>query len=473
MSYDHNAQFLNNVPYKDLYLGQKASLTRTLTLDDINLFARVSGDVNPAHLNPDYAALDIFHGIVGHGMWTAALISTLLGTTLPGPGTIYLGQDLSFTRPVRLGDSVTITITLSLKPEDQDKVVIFDCLGLNQKGETVLRGIAKVLAPTESVSLARPILPDIEIFDQDHYHQHLKQCAHLPALRTALIHPVSAHIIQAAFDAVKENLIIPVLVGPQHKIIAAANEANIDISAWEVMDTPHSHEAARRGVEMARLGQVSALMKGSLHSDEFLGAILASDSGLRTDKRLSHAYLMDVKSYPKPFIITDAAINIAPDLSIKADIVQNAIDLWHILYGDTYLAKGAVLAAVETINPRMSATLDASALCKMAERGQITGAIIDGPLAFDNAISLEAAQEKNIISDVAGQADILIVPEIESGNMLAKQLSFLSHADAAGIVLGARVPIILTSRADSLRSRLWSCALAVLLNQAQQASNLS
>ena len=301
----------------------------------------------------------------------------------------------------------------------------------------------------------------------------LGRCQDLPAVRTGVVHPVKANVIEAVADAAGEALIEPVLIGPAARIHAAAREAGIDISPWELVDTEHSHEAAAKAVALAAGGELGALMKGSLHTDELLGAVVRADSGLRTERRISHAFVMHIESYPKPFIITDAAVNISPDLATKADIVQNAVNLWHVALGSLDdLPKVAVLAAVETVNPHMPATLDAAALSKMAERGQITDAVVDGPLAFDNAISAAAAKEKGIVSAVAGHADILLVPEIEAGNMLAKQLTFLSGADAAGIVLGARVPIILTSRADNLRARLLSCVLAVLLADARRTGRI-
>ncbi|MGN6423225.1 MAG: bifunctional enoyl-CoA hydratase/phosphate acetyltransferase [Asticcacaulis sp.] len=299
----------------------------------------------------------------------------------------------------------------------------------------------------------------------------LARCQGLAPVRTAIVHPVQANVLEAARDAVEAGLIAPTLVGPKARILDAAKMCDVDISVWPLIDVEHSHAAAARAAELARAGRVDAIMKGALHSDELLGAIVHPDSGLRTERRISHAYLMDIASYPKPFIITDAAINIAPDLAAKADILQNAIDLWHVLFGPS-LPKAAILAAVETVNPKMIATLDAAALCKMADRRQITGAVVDGPLALDNAIDAEAAREKGIVSEVAGQADILLVPDIEAGNMLAKQLTFLGHADAAGIVLGARAPIMLTSRADSLRTRMLSCALAVLLVEARHKGQI-
>ncbi len=306
----------------------------------------------------------------------------------------------------------------------------------------------------------------------DYYKEIINDCRKMKPIRTAVVHPVQAEVMEAVADAVKENLIIPVLIGPRLKIEAAAKEAKVNLSKWELIDVEHSHAAAAKAVELAACGKVDALMKGSLHTDELLEAVVPSASGLRTEYRISHAFVMSVPTYHKPLIVTDAAVNIAPDVSIKADICQNAINLWRILFGEKNMPKVAILAAVETVNPKMQATLDAAALCKMAERRQITGAIIDGPLAFDNAISPAAMKEKNIVSAVSGDADILVVPEIESGNILAKQLSFLGGADAAGIVLGARVPIILTSRADNLRARLMSCAIAVKMAAARQQGKI-
>jgi phosphate acetyltransferase len=296
----------------------------------------------------------------------------------------------------------------------------------------------------------------------------LKRSLALPATRMAIVHPVKPNVIEAAEEARRLGLIEPVLVGPEARTRAAADEAQIDISAWELVGVEHSHAAAERSARLAADKHVAALMKGALHSDELLGAVINPESGLRTDRRISHAFLMAVSSYPTCFIITDAGVNILPDLAAKVDIVQNAVDLWRAVFDEPRLPKVAILAAVETVNPKMPATLDAAALCKMVDRGQITGCLMDGPLAFDNAISVEAAREKGIVSAVAGSADILVTPDIEAGNMLAKQLTFLGGAEAAGIVLGARVPIVLTSRADNERTRLLSCAIAVLLAEARR-----
>lgn len=292
------------------------------------------------------------------------------------------------------------------------------------------------------------------------YEQILARCANLPPTPTAVAHPCEASALAGAVEAGKKSLITPILVGPAKRIAEIARIAGIDVDGMEIVDAPHSHASAAMAVQLVREGRAELLMKGSLHTDELLAAVIARDAGMRTGRRISHAFLMDVPTYHKPLMVTDAAINIAPTLEDKVDICQNAIDLAVAL--GRQRPKVAILAAVETVNSKMSATLDAAALCKMAERGQITGAILDGPLAFDNAISKEAAETKGIRSEVAGDPDILLVPDLEAGNILAKQLSFLANADSAGIVLGARVPIILTSRADSVRSRIASCAIAVL-----------
>ena len=299
------------------------------------------------------------------------------------------------------------------------------------------------------------------------YDQLLARCRTLGPVVTAVVHPCEATALAGALDAAAAGLIDPILVGPAGKIRATAAESRLDLGGARILDTPHSHGAAAAAVALVRAGEAELLMKGSLHTDELLAAVVARDTGLRTDRRLSHAFVMDVPTYHKILVITDAAINIAPSLEDKRDICQNAIDLVSTLRQGR--AKVAVLAAVETITSKMPATIDAAALCKMAERGQITGAVIDGPLAFDNAISGDAAATKGIRSTVSGDPDILLAPDLEAGNMLAKQLTFLARADSAGIVLGARVPIVLTSRADSVRARIASCAVAALVAASRRA----
>nr|WP_057926954.1 bifunctional enoyl-CoA hydratase/phosphate acetyltransferase [Burkholderia ambifaria] len=302
----------------------------------------------------------------------------------------------------------------------------------------------------------------------------IARACHAPPLTVAVVHPcdMASLVALAAIDASPLGASIePLIVAPRQKVLRLADEAGVDLAKWTIDDVPHSHAAAARAVELATSGRAGALMKGSLHTDELMGAVVAAGSGLRTDKRMSHCFLIETPAYPRPFILTDAAVNIAPDLAQKAAITQNAIDVAHAL--GVACPRVAVLCAVETVNPAMRSTLDAAALAKMAERGQITGAIVDGPLAFDNAISQRAARDKGIASPVAGRADILVVPDIEAGNMLAKQLEYLGGAANAGIVVGARVPIVLTSRTDSVAVRVASCALAALLAQANQPGTLS
>jgi len=292
------------------------------------------------------------------------------------------------------------------------------------------------------------------------YELLLERCRALDPIPTAVAHPCEETALAGAIEAAGKGLITPILVGPSAKIRDVARAADIDLGTTRIVDAPHSHAAAAAAVRLVRQGEARLLMKGSLHSDEILGAVLARDIGLRTARRLSHVFIMDVPTYHKVLVVTDAAINITPTLEDKADICQNAIDLIAAL--GVKQPKVAILAAVETVSSKMPSTIDAAALCKMADRGQIGGGLLDGPLAFDNAISADAARMKGITSEVAGNPDILLVPDLEAGNMLAKQLTFLANADSAGLVLGARVPIILTSRADSVRSRIASCAVAVM-----------
>ncbi|MEW9612434.1 bifunctional enoyl-CoA hydratase/phosphate acetyltransferase [Shinella sp. S4-D37] len=451
---------LRNRTFDELQPGDTDSIVRLVGHDDIDLFAAVSGDQNPAHLDAAFAKTGLFGHVVAHGMWTAALISAVLGTRLPGPGTIYLGQELHFLKPVAPGDTITATVTVKEK-RPQRHVVLLDTVCTNREGEVVLKGTATVIAPERSIEWPRTRLPDVSLRRHDRYEAFVKRARDLPAIRAAIVHPCSAAAIAGALEAREAGLLDPILVGPEGKIRAAAEAAQVSLDGIEIVPVAHSHAAADRAVELAVAGNVSVLVKGSLHTDELLGAIVAPGSGLRTERRISHVYAMDIPAYDKPLIVTDAAINIQPTLEHKRDICQNAIDLLHRLGLEK--PKVAVLAAVETVNPKMPATLDAAALSVMAARGQITGASVDGPLAFDNAISVDAARTKGIVSPVAGKADILLVPDLEAGNMLAKQLIYFAGATAAGLVLGARVPIVLTSRADPLSARIASAALAKIV----------
>ena len=300
------------------------------------------------------------------------------------------------------------------------------------------------------------------------YERLLAAARDLPPVTTAVVHPCDRVSLESAIEAAKLGLIAPILVGPPERIRAVAREADLDISPLTVVASAHSHDLADKAVELVRQGKAEALMKGSLHTDELMGAVVARDTGIRTARRISHCFVMDVPGYKDPLIVTDAAVNIAPDLAGKVDIVQNAIELAQALRFEE--VRVAILSAMETVNPKVPSTIEAAALCKMADRGQIVGGILDGPLALDNAISEESAAIKHIVSPVAGRANVLVVPDLEAGNMLAKSLSFLAGADAAGIVLGAKVPIILTSRADSIITRLASCAVASLLAEARRRS---
>jgi phosphate acetyltransferase len=298
------------------------------------------------------------------------------------------------------------------------------------------------------------------------YEALIYACHALAPVRTAVAHPCDETSLRGAVEAAEAKLVKPVLVGPKGRIEALAAKLGLDITALQLVDAPYSHASAAKAVEIVRAGGADALMKGSLHTDELMAEVVHKDTGIRTARRISHVFIMDVPTYPKPLFITDAAVNIFPTLEDKVDIVQNAIDLAHALRIEC--PKVAILSAVETITSKMPSTIDAAALCKMADRGQITGAVLDGPLALDNAINRNAASIKHIVSPVAGDADILLVPDLEAGNMLAKELSFLANADAAGIVLGARVPIILTSRSDNVRTRMASCAVAALYAHARR-----
>lgn len=459
MPFTQETELIENFTYDEITIGQSARLMRTLSLADIQAFAAVSGDTNPSHLDSKYANDSLFHGVVAHGMWGGVLISGLLGTEFPGPGTVYQDQALHFTKEVRIGDTLTVTVTVVGK-DDIKKSLELDCQVINQKGESVLHGMARVLAPTQKMRQPRIHAPKIQLFDPAaRFADLLAKGSGLEPVRCAVVHPCDPGSLSGAMDSARHGLIIPVLIGPEKRIRVVAEENGIDLTGVEIISVTHSHAAAEKAADMAASGEVEILMKGSLHTDELISAVLARPE-LRTGRRMSHVFRFDVPLYSKPLLITDAALNIRPNLREKTDIIQNAIDFARILGVQT--PKVAILSAVETVNSNIPSTLDAAALCKMADRGQITGGILDGPLAFDNAISAHAARIKHIESAVAGDADILAVPDLESGNMLAKQLEYLAGASGSGLVLGARVPIALTSRAEGPMNRVASALLALL-----------
>jgi len=450
---------ITNRTFDEIEIGATATMQRTLTKQDIDVFGFLCGDMNPTHFSDEYAQMLLERRkVVGHSMWGGSLISSLLGNDLPGPGTVYLSQNFEFHNAVELGDTLTISITVKSK-NAADGSVIFDCLGVNQRDENIITGLARVKAPTKKPTDAGSPYAAMQLHQKTVFKQLIERVKDWEPIPTAVCHPCGKEALEGAIDAAEMGLIHPILVGPEEKIRAVAEELGLDISAYRLVSTRHSHESAAQAVALCRSGEAEALMKGSLHTDELMGAVVPSATGLRTERRISHVFVMNVPTYPRPLLITDAAINIYPTLEVKVDILKNAIELAHAL--DIKEPKVAILSAVETVNPKIPATIEAAALCKMADRGQIGGAIIDGPLAFDNAISKEAALIKGIHSPVAGEADIFLAPDLEAANMLAKQLAYLARADSAGLVLGARVPIILTSRADSAEARLASCAVAV------------
>jgi phosphotransacetylase/acyl dehydratase len=449
-----------NRTYDEIEVGATISVSRRLSRTDVESLAFVSGDVDPFHLEEGEGGREepLAEGVAGE-----ALVSALLHRRLPGPGTRILSQDLQFSGQLAVGDEITGSVTA--KEKRPGNLIVFDCR-VRKNGADVVRGSATVEAPRERLSYADIATPEMILRHNDAFARLLKRCQGMPPVVCAIVHPCDRDSLLGPLEAAKRGLIAPVLVGPEAKIRAVAQAEGADLSGCRIVSTEHSHEAAQKAVAMARAGEVAALMKGSLHTDELMAAVVPSATGLRTARRISHVFVLDVPAYPRMLMITDAAINIAPDARTKADIVQNAIELAQVL--GISEPRVAILAAVETVNPDMQATVDAAVLCKMADRGQITGGVLDGPLAFDNAISEEAARTKKIDSPVAGKADILLAPDLEAGNMLAKQLQYLAGADSAGIVLGTRVPIVLTSRADSVRTRLASTAVMALVAHARK-----
>jgi phosphotransacetylase/acyl dehydratase len=461
---------VKNVTFDEIRVSDCAEFRRTISQPDIELLALVSGDVDPFHLTGDGAASVRPDARSTEAVAAQAVIAAALGTRLPGPGMTILRLDLHFQGMITAGDELTATVKVVEKGRKAPEVVL-DCRCTNQRGETLAEGTATVAAPTQSVGYAEVAPPRVELRRCDGFAPLFRACETISPVVCAVVHPCDRDSLLGPLQAAQRGLINPVLVGPEEKIRAIARAEQVDLRTYRIVSATDAHQSATRAVELARAGEVEALMKGSLHTDELMGAVVPSATGLRTSRRISHVFVMDVPTYTRTLLVTDAAINIAPGLKEKVDIAQNAIDLAHVL--GVAEPKLAILAAVEVVNPEMPSTLEAAALCKMADRGQITGGILDGPLAFDNAISLQAARTKKISSAVAGQADILLVPDLEAGNILAKQLVYLAGAEGAGIVMGTRVPIVLTSRADSIRTRLASTAVLALVAQARRQGKLS
>ena len=455
-----NLGYIESKTYDEISLGDTARTEHVLTTEDAMAFASISGFHSVLKADE---LIERAGGVppTGPNMWCASLVSGLFSMNIPGPGCTLTNISLSFHNRIRVGDRILVKVEVKGK-DDASKIVTFDCEANNGAGVPIFSGTAQLLAP--AVALRWSTLPVPQLIVNDpylHYHGLIARATSKPAVRTAIVWPCDEVSLGGAIQAFKDKLIIPVLVGSEQKIRSLAEGLQLDLKAVRIVDTEDSRTAALRAVELARKGEVQMLMKGSLHTDELMSAVVSRDGGMRTGRRISHVFALDVPSYHKTLFVTDAAVNIQPDLETKIDILQNAIDM--LLTLEVANPKVAILSAVESVNPAIPSTLDAAALCKMAERGQITGAIVDGPLAFDNAISSEAARIKKIKSPVAGDPDLLMVPNLEAGNILFKELQYLAGALAAGVVVGAKVPIVLTSRADGELARMASCALGVLI----------
>jgi phosphotransacetylase/acyl dehydratase len=446
---------VRNTTWEELQPGRTATLERTCSIQDLILFAHVSGNVNPLTLPSEQGDT---RATLAPSMWVGSLVSAVLGNILPGPGTLYRSQDLRFLKRVRVGDKVKVTVTCREKREPP--IAVFDTSIVDAAGETICKGAAEIDVPTERLAIQARDLPALIVDSVDHFAVLIARARSLPAMRTAVVCPEDRNSLSGALLSAGSALIDPILIGDPARIDATARELGADVSPFTVIAIADPHAAAAKAVAMTLAGEADAVMKGAIHSDALLAEVVKKDGGLRTSRRISHVFALDVPTLDEILYISDAAINIAPDLMTKVDIVQNAIDLARACGLEK--PEVGILSAVETVNPAIPSTMDAAVLSKMAERGQIQGAIVDGPLAMDNAIDVEAARTKGIASLVAGHANVLIVPNLESGNMLAKELTFAARAEAAGLVVGAKAPIMLTSRADDDRARLASCALAQL-----------
>jgi phosphotransacetylase/acyl dehydratase len=455
-----NMERRENRTFEELQIGDRETVSHVLTPADVERLAAAASGLDPEAENSGLATTNGFQAIGAAGGWATALVGATLATRFPGAGTALLRQNLDVQGAPAPGDAMTLALIVKSKQAEGRRVVL-DCRATNQRGELTLSGLVEVVAPPGKIVRGEVRGERQEIHEKGRRYRRLMEMARqLKPLRTAVVHSVDEVSLTGAIEAHRAGLIDAVLVGPEAKIRRAADTAKIDLVGIEIVSTEHSHAAADASVALARAGKVEALMKGALHTDELMHAVVDPALGLQTGRRISHVFAIDAPSYPRPLFITDAAVNIYPTLMEKRDIVQNAIDLARAL--GILIPRVALLSAVETVSPEIRSTLDAAALCKMADRGQIVGGVLDGPLAFDNAVSVEAARTKGIVSAVAGRADILLAPDLEAGNMLAKQLEYLADAEMAGIVLGARVPIMLTSRADGMLSRLGSCAIALL-----------
>ncbi|MTH99004.1 bifunctional enoyl-CoA hydratase/phosphate acetyltransferase [Roseibium sp. RKSG952] len=449
----------HNKPYDQLKVGDSAELRRICTEDDFFVFASNSGNHNPLHLANEDGDGDTVNEAIAPAMFVGALISAVLGNILPGAGTLYKSQSFEFVDRAHAGDELLARVTVAQKCDNRE--VVMDTEVIRPDDDAVIvTGTAVVIAPEKELSFSDIEVPGLVVQRHRHFDALLDRSRPLPPIPTAVVAPEEPNSLGGALLAAKETIIDPILVGDPDKIQAAAREIDLRLGNAEIVPVRDHFDAAGVAVDLVVEGRAQALMKGHLHTDDLLRAALRKEHGLRAGRRFTHVFVMDVPGQPHPLLVTDAAINIEPDLETKIDITQNAIDL-AISIG-IQSPKAGILSAVETVNPAIRSSIDAALLSKMAERGQIRGGLVDGPLAMDNAVSLAAARTKGIVSEVAGRADILVVPNLDAGNMLAKQLTYIAHAEGAGVVLGAKVPIILNSRADDDKARLASCAVAAL-----------
>ncbi len=447
-----------SVPFDRLTIGMEAQAERLCQADDFYVFAHASGNMNPMHLPDADGDGDGVNEAIAPSAWVGALISAVLGNQLPGPGTVYESQTYRFRGRAAAGDKLIAKVRLTEKLDGRR--VRFDTWVEKDDGTRILDGEAVVVAPDRDITYDSANLPGLGVHRHVHFDRLLEEAVPLAPIPTAVVAPEESHALGGALLAAERTLITPILIGDRAKIEAAAREIGKDIAGYQIVHAATHSDAAAAGVAMVHDGSVRAIMKGHLHTNDLLSHVVKSDGGLRAGRRLSHVFVFDVPGIDHLLTVTDAAINIAPDLETKVDIIQNAIDLMRALGVDT--PKVGVLSAVEMVNPKIPSTLDAAILSKMAERGQIKHGLVDGPLAMDNAMDIEAARTKGIKSLVAGRADILVAPNLEAGNMLAKELAYAAHAEGGGLVMGAKCPIILTSRADGEKARLASCAIAAL-----------
>jgi phosphate acetyltransferase len=455
-----NLGFIESKTYDEISVGDIARTEHVLTLNDAMAFASISGFDS---VLSQEELIERAGGVppTGPNMWCASLISGLFSMNIPGPGCTLTNVSLSFHDRIRVGDRILVSVQVTAK-DDVTKSVHFDCQANNGDGVSIFSGTAQLIAPLEKLRWSTLPVPSLTVIDPyRRYRELIARATAKPAVKTAIVWPCDEVSLGGCMQAFNDKLIVPILVGPAARIRSLAETMGINLGNTQIVDVADSRTAAVRGVELARNGAAQMLMKGSLHTDEIMSAVVSREGGLRTGRRISHVFALDVPAYHKTLFVTDAAINIQPDLETKVSILQNAIDMMRTL--EVVNPKVAILSAVESVNPAIPSTLDAAALCKMVDRGQITGAIVDGPLAFDNAISTDAARIKKIKSPVSGDVDLLMVPNLEAGNILFKQLQYLAGALAAGVVVGAKVPIVLTSRADGELARMASCALGVLL----------